>query len=558
MRILGVNQLPGMLSWMHDSSAALIAQGRIVATAEEERFSRVRHHRGYPHHALDFCLKEGKLALQEIDAIAVPYHPLLFLKHPNLRPEALLRNLFNTAVCIHYRRQMRKEAPHAKVVFVPHHLAHAASAFYCSGFERANILTIDGSGETESFAFFIGDKDGIRRIWDIPLSTFFGGGKWRSIGLIYTSVTSLLRLGVNGEGKTMGLASYGKPVYDFSDILNIRTHRDFRIDRRRLLAKYGHMARKEGEPLSLEHKNLAASLQKALELSIVNLAREAFEKSGIRNFCLAGGVALNCNTNSEILTQDFCDALFVQPAASDGGIALGAALEVSARLGEQVKGALVSASYGPEFGNDEIEKLLRGAKVRYRKETDIAKAAARLIASGNVIGWFQGRMEMGPRALGNRSILADPTAMDMAERVNREVKHRESWRPFAPSVAEEEAPRYFSWSGSDKARSSPFMLHTFYVKDEYRNAFPAITHVDGSSRIQTVRPDQNQRYYSLLVELGKLNGHKMVLNTSFNDKGEPIVCTPQDAVRCFFATGLDALVIGDYIVEKTDQASRSQ
>lgn len=547
MKVLGVNQIPGMLSWMHDSSAALVADGELIATAEEERFSRVRHHRGFPHQALAFCLKQGGIALSDADYIAVPYSPYAFLKHPNLRLEPLLRNFFNSGVCQHYRRSTRRGAG-VPVVFVPHHLAHAASAYYGSGFERANILTIDGSGETESFALFVGEAGRIRRVWDIPLSTYFGGGKWRSIGLIYTSVTSLLALGVNGEGKTMGLASYGEPTLDFSDILNIRTHREYRIDRRRLLQKYGRLQRKEGEPLNQEHKNLAASLQRALESSIVNLAREAHSWSGIRNFCLAGGVALNCNTNSEILKQDFCDSVFIQPAANDGGIALGAALEVSARLGTPVTQRLTHAYLGSEYSSAEIEALLKGAHVPYRQETDIAGKAAQLIARGKIIGWFQGRMEMGPRSLGNRSILADPSLPGMNDRVNKEVKHRESWRPFAPSVIEEAAPRYFE--GLEKAKESPFMLHTFYVKEEYRKTFPAITHVDYSSRIQTVRRDQNERYYALLKALEKQTGHPMALNTSFNDKNEPIVCSPKDALRCFFSTGLDALAIGDFLLEK--------
>lgn len=548
MNVLGINQIPGMLSWMHDSSSALVQDGRIVATAEEERFSRVRHHRGYPHQASAFCLKQGGITLKDVDYIAVPYNPYMFLKHPNLRFESLARNLFNAGVCWRYKREMAKQTK-AQVIFVPHHLAHAASAFYGSGFEKANILTIDGSGETESFAFFVGDRGRIRRVWDIPIATLTSGGKWRSIGLIYTSATSLLNLGVNGEGKTMGLASYGKPTYDFSDILNIESHNNYCIDRRQLLARYGHLQRKEGEPLSEEHKNLAASLQQALERSIVNLAREAYRCNGIKNFCLAGGVALNCNTNSEILRQDFCDALFIQPAANDGGIALGAALEVGAVIGEPVTARLESAYWGPEFSSDEIESVLRGAKVPYRREGNIAVATARLVTDGKIVGWFQGRMEMGPRALGNRSILADPSVRGINDRVNADVKHRESWRPFAPSVTEEAASKYFE--GVDKAKESPYMLHAFYVKNEYRGSFPAITHVDNSSRIQTVRRDQNEPYYNLLKEIEKINGHPMVLNTSFNDKGEPIACTPQDALRCFFATGMDALAIGNFIVEKS-------
>ncbi|PIZ80272.1 MAG: hypothetical protein CO042_04090 [Parcubacteria group bacterium CG_4_9_14_0_2_um_filter_41_8] len=547
MNILGINQIPGMLSWMHDSSSALVKNGKIVAIAEEERFNRVRHHRGYPHKSHAYCLKEGGISLNDVDYIAVPYNPYAFLKHPNLRLESLARNVFNMFACWHYKQQMKKQA-NAEVVYISHHLTHAASAYYCSGYDKANILTIDGSGETESFAFFVGENEKIRRVWDIPIASFFSGGKWQSIGLIYTSVTSLLNLGVNGEGKTMGLASYGKPEYDFSDILNIRTHNDFTIDRRKLLEKYGHLQRKENGPITQEHKNLAASLQHALEKSVVNLAKEAFEYSGIKNFCLAGGVTLNCNTNSELLKQDFCDSIFIQPAANDGGIALGAALEQSARAGDPVGQKLENAYFGPGFDNKYIENVLSGAKVKYRRAKNIAQETAQLITQGKIVAWFQGRMEMGPRALGNRSILADPTREGIADSVNNSVKHREAWRPFAPSVAEEDASKYFQ--GVEKLKSSPFMLHTFFVRDEYQSKLPAITHVDGSSRIQTVRADQNEKYYNLIKEIENINGYAIVLNTSFNDKGEPIICTPQDALRCFFATGLDALAIGDFIVEK--------
>lgn len=549
MNILGINQIPGMLSWLHDSAAALVQDGQIIASAEEERFNRQRHHRGYPHKAIAYCLKAGGIKLEDLDYIVLAYNPYAFLKHPNLHWESFLRNIFNLGAFWAYNRQM-KRVTKAKVVYASHHLAHAASAYYCSGFAKANILTIDGSGETESFAFFVGENGKIRRVWDIPLASLISKGKWRSIGLIYTSVTSLLNLGVNGEGKTMGLASYGQPTYDFSEILNINTHRNYKIDRRKFLALYGHLQRQDKAPLTENHKNLATSLQQALEKSVVNLAKEAHAYSSSKNFCLAGGCALNCNTNSEVLKQDFCDNIFIQPAASDGGIALGAALEIAAQKGQPNRSRLENAYWGPSFSNEEIEAVLKGAKVVYRREANIAAATARLIAEGKIVAWFQGRMEMGPRALGTRSILANPAIANMSDQINIHVKHREAWRPFAPSVTEEAAPRYFQ--GLDKAKESPFMLHTFFVKDEYRTAFPAITHVDGSSRIQTVRPDQNERYYDLLKELEKITGHAMVLNTSFNDQGEPIICTPNDALRCFSSTGLDVLAIGDFIVEKNN------
>jgi len=371
----------------------------------------------------------------------------------------------------------------------------------------------------------------------------------RSIGLIYTRVTDLLHLGVLAEGKTMGLASYGTPRFDFSSILNIRTHTSYTLNKS-ALKQYQHLKRTSyDEPITQDHKDLAASLQHALEVSVVNLAREAHEHTGYRNFALAGGVSLNCNTNTRIMEQDFCDNIFIQPAANDGGIALGAALSAAERLGEPlVRERLQNAYLGPGYSNDHIERTLKESKLTYTKSTNIEADVAELIASGKLVGWFQGRMELGPRALGNRSILANPAIRGMDTRVNVEAKHRETWRPFAPSVVEEEAAKYFE--NVEKIHQSPFMLHTFFVKKKYRDILPAITHVDGSSRIQTISPEQNKRFYTLIREVGKRTGHPVVLNTSFNDKGEPIVCTPKDAIRCFYATGIEALALGDFLIVK--------
>ncbi len=549
MNILAINQIPSQISWQHDSAAALVMDGKFIATAEEERFNRLRHARGYPKLAVEYCLKEGGIKMRDVDIIAVAYDPLAFVKtgRINLYPTNFIKDIVNYIFFAIYLHDLKKQCG-ARVEYINHHLSHAASAYRCSGFKDANILTIDGSGETESFAFFKGKGGKLERVWDIPLGGRFTEKKWGSIGLVYSRLTNFLNLGVHGEGKTMGLASYGEPKYDFSTILNIKDHKHYKIDRRNIEKLYGNLERKDGEELTQEHKDLAASLQKALEDSVVNLAREAYEKTGIRNFCLAGGVTLNCNTNSKLLEQDFCDKLFIQPAAHDGGISLGAALEVSYIVGDNPDFNLIHAYWGPGFSNEEIEEVLKNAKVEYKYHNNIEEITAKYVTDGNMVGWFQGRMEMGPRALGNRTILADPTIKDIADKVNVEIKHREVWRPFAPSVAEESATKFFE--GVDKAKDSPFMLHTFYIKDKYKDTFPAITHVDGSSRIQTVRKEQNEKYYKLLKEIEKINGYPMTLNTSFNDNGEPIVCTPRDALRCFFSTGFDVLVIGDYLVKK--------
>ena len=550
MNILGINQVPSQISWQHDSAAALVKDGKLIACAEEERFNRVRHARGFPHKAMKYCLDEAGITKKDIDIIAVGYNPYKFLEplRLNLYPTNFAKDFLNMILFAGYIKQLKKETG-AKIVYIDHHLAHAASTYRCSGFKDANILTIDGSGETESFAFFTGRNGIIKREWDIPLGGIFDDKKSNSIGYVYTRLTNFLGLGNHAEGKTMGLASYGKPKYDFSQILNIKNHKDFVIKRENIKKLYGEFERKDSKSeITQDHKDLAASLQKALEDSVVNLAREAYGYSGIKNFCFAGGVTLNCNTNSAVLEQDFCDALFLQPAANDGGISLGAALEASFQYGEKADFEMDNAYWGPEFTNDEIKKVLDEAGTKYEYFENIEEETAKLVTDGNIVGWFQGRMEIGPRALGNRTILADPTHKDIADKVNIKVKHREVWRPFAPSVAEESATKYFK--GVDKAKVSPFMLHTFYVTEPYKNTFPAITHVDGSSRIQTVNKKQNERYYNLLKEIEKINGHPIVLDTSFNDAGEPIVCTPKDALRCFSSTGFDALAIGNFIVKK--------
>jgi carbamoyltransferase len=549
MVILGINQVPSQISWQHDSAAALIKDGKLICAVEEERLNRLRHARGYPHKAVDYCLKEAQLTKRDIDVIAVGYNPFRFLApfKINLHPVNFMKDFLNMVLFVGYMFHLKKQTG-AKIVYVDHHLAHASSSYRCSGYKNANILTIDGSGETESFAFFTGENGVIKRKWDIPLAKIFQKKKWQSVGFVYTSLTTFLGLGVHAEGKTMGLASYGSPVYNFEEILNIEKHYKYEIDRRKIYKMYGHLERKKDDELTQDHKDLAASLQKALEDSVVNLSKEAYEYSGYKNFCFAGGVTLNCNANSEVLKQDFCDKLFIQPAANDGGIALGAALEAASKIGEPADFEMTHAYFGPGYTNIEIEKVLMNAMVKYEYYENIEEITAKIVTEGKIVGWFQGKMEIGPRALGNRSIIADPTVEGISEKINIQVKHREVWRPFAPSIIEEAANIYFE--GVDKTKDSSFMLHTFYVKEDFKNSFPAITHVDGSSRIQTVREDQNKRYYTLMKEIQKINGHPIVLDTSFNDNGEPIVCTPKDALRCFFSTGIDVLVIGNYVVRK--------
>ncbi|MDB5264432.1 MAG: Carbamoyltransferase [Parcubacteria group bacterium] len=550
MNILGINQVTGLLSGMHDSAAALIKDGKIVATMEEERFNRLRHYKGTPHQAIAYCLKEGGITLKDIDVIAVSYNPYGFLKNGFffLSPWSMLSYVANIFVFARGVGHLSK-ASGAKIMYIDHHLAHGASAYRCSTFQDANVMTIDGAGETDCGGLFEGRGGKLNKLATLPIAFRTDKRPWRSIGKTYSELTAFLNLGVNAEGKTMGLASYGTPRFDFSNILNVKSWSEWKIDRRNIRKEFAQYERKDDKSeLTQDHKDLAASLQKALEDTFVNLGRDAFKKTGIRNFTLAGGVALNCNANSGLLEQDFCDALFVQPAASDGGAALGAALEAMHRVGDGDFADFPNAYWGPSYAPEAIEKLLKEAKVSYKRSDNIAQEAAEHIAAGKIVGWFQGRSEIGPRALGNRSIFANPQIKGMNDKINEEVKHREVWRPFAPTLTAESAATYFE--GMEKAKESPYMLQTFYVKPEYRDTFPSITHIDGSARIQTVRKDQNPRLHELLTEVGKKIGHPMVINTSFNDKGEPIVCSPFDALRCFYSTGFDVLALGDFIIEK--------
>jgi carbamoyltransferase len=551
MNILGINQVTGVLAWMHDSAAALVQDGKITAAAEEERFNRVRHARGFPKLAIDFCLKEGGITPKELDVIAVSYNPWSFIQRGriNLWPANIGRDIANIFIFKLYLQMWKKQHNcTARVMYIDHHLAHAASAYRAAQYPDANVFVIDGSGETESYSFFHGVGPVLTRVWDIPLRGFFSKGKTHSIGLMYTAVSDLLGMGVGGEGKTMGLASYGKPTYSFADLLSAQSPKNVVINIPLMRKRFAHLRRSPKAEITQEHKNLAASLQHALEEMLVNLAHTGFKKTGSRNIAVAGGVALNCNTNTRILEQEWCDSLFIQPAASDPGAALGAALEASYLVGKTPNQKYIHAYLGRGFTEDEVESLLKESQAVYTRPESISDATAALITEGKIVGWCQGRAEFGPRALGARSILADPTRVGMDVKVNEQVKHRESWRPFAPAVTEESATTYFE--GIEKLRESPFMLHVFYVKEAFRKLLPAITHIDGSARIQTVRREQNALFYDLLKAVEKRNGHPVVMNTSFNDNGEPIVCTPRDAVRCYFSTGLDALAIGPFLLVK--------
>ena len=630
MRILGLS------AFYHDSAAALVSGGRIVAAAQEERFTRKKHDSGYPANAIACCLDASGVTLNDVDRI-------VFYDKPFLKFERLLETYvafaprgfrsFSMAVPVWIkeklfqkdllRRKLRSLAPDvdwdAKLLFAEHHQSHAASAFYPSPFYDAVVLTMDGVGEWATTSVGIGHGNDLEMTREIHFP--------HSLGLLYSAFTAYTGFKVNsGEYKVMGLAPYGEPKYVrtiLDNLIDLKPDGTFRLDldyfdyctgltmtNGRFETLFGGPARQSVEPLTQRHMDLAASVQAVIEEAVLRLTRSLRTETGIPHLCLAGGVALNCVANGKVLRDGRFDDVWIQPAAGDAGGALGAALAASHRLfgeprpstsyrssggaaqprhsretrprrllsGEREsippsasgKDAMHGAFLGPEFSLEQIRRVLDTAGARYETLTDDAliDATASALAEGKAVGWFQGRMEFGPRALGNRSILADARSPTMQKTLNLKVKHRESFRPFAPSVPRSDVADWFELD-----RDSPYMLLVAHVKPGRRKAtghaqealvgldrlnvprsdVPAVTHVDDSARVQTVHPDTNPRYHALLEAFKARTGCPVVVNTSFNVRGEPIVCTPADAFRCFMGTDVDCLAIGNCFLRKEAQ-----
>ena len=592
MKILGIS------AFYHDSAAALVDDGRIVAAAQEERFTREKHDSGYPTNAVAYCLDQAGIALGEIDQIA-------FYDKPFLKFERLLETYiafaphgfrsFYMAVPVWIReklfqkdllrRELKKRAPdvdwNAKLLFAEHHQSHAASAFYPSPFRDAVVLTMDGVGEWATTSVGIGCGNELEMTREIHFP--------HSLGLLYSAFTFYTGFKVNsGEYKVMGLAPYGEPKYAstiLDHLIDLKQDGTFRLDlsyfdyctglkmtNGKFDSLFGGPPRKLDEPLTQQHMDLAASVQAVVEEAVLRLTRSLRDETGIPYLCLAGGVALNCVANGKVLRDGRFEDIWIQPAAGDAGGALGAALAASHRLfdaprhcevGDAMRGALL----GPAFDQAAIRHALDSAGAHYEVLSDEAliDATVSALADGKAVGWFQGRMEFGPRALGNRSILADARLPTMQKTLNLKVKHRESFRPFAPSVLREDVSDWF-----DLACDSPYMLLVADVTSERRkrvaeplfgidrlNAphsdIPAVTHVDYSARIQTVHRETNPRYHALLKAFKATTDCPVIVNTSFNVRGEPIVCTPADAFRCFMGTDIDCLAIGNYFLQKEDQ-----
>jgi carbamoyltransferase len=594
MRILGIS------AFYHDSAAALVEDGRIVAAAQEERFTRKKHDASFPHHAIGYCLAAVGAKLSEIDHVAFYDKP--FLKFERLLetyialapqgfrsfqmaiPLWLREKLFQKSLLRKKLKEFDEDFASDKLLFAEHHLSHAASAFYPSPFDKAVVLTMDGVGEWATTSAAMGEGSALEIFQEIHFP--------HSLGLLYSALTYYTGFKVNsGEYKVMGLAPYGAPKYAqliLDRLVDLKPDGSFRLDmsyfdyctgltmtNERFAKLFGAPVRSPDQLLTSFHMDMAASIQAVLEEAVLRLTRSLAAKTGARNLCLAGGVALNCVANGKVLRDGKFDQIWIQPAAGDAGGAVGAALAAfhqfkdgkrTVAAGDGMSGAFL----GPEFSQSEIEQRLTAAGARFSvlREDEMIEATAQALADQLAVGWFQGRMEFGPRSLGARSILGDPRSPTMQKNLNLKVKYRESFRPFAPAVLREDVADWFELNSD-----SPYMLIVADVRAERRRAMsaeaqalfgidklnvarsdiPAVTHVDYSARIQTVSADTNPRFHRLLTRFKALTGCSVLVNTSFNVRGEPIVCTPEDAFRCFMGNELDLLVIGNCVLRKSEQ-----
>jgi carbamoyltransferase len=594
MRILGIS------AFYHDSAAALVEDGRIVAAAQEERFTRKKHDASFPHNAVRYCLEAADAKLREIDHVAFYDKP--FLKFERLLetyvalaprgfrsfqmaiPLWLKEKLFQKILLRNKLREFDEDFASKKLLFAEHHLSHAASAFYPSPFDKAAVLTMDGVGEWATTSAAIGEGNRLEIFQEIHFP--------HSLGLLYSAVTYYIGFKVNsGEYKVMGLAPYGRPRYAqliLDHLIDLKPDGSFWLDmsyfdyctgltmtNERFAKLFGQPVRSSDQVLAPFHMDVAASIQAVLEEAVLRLTRSLASRSGVRNLCLAGGVALNCVANGKVLRDSKFDHLWIQPAAGDAGGAVGAGLAAfhqfkGAPRGVPATDGMSGAFLGPEFSENDIERRLTacGARFAVLCEDHMIEATAQALADQLAVGWFQGRMEFGPRSLGARSILGDPRSPTMQRNLNLKVKYRESFRPFAPAVLREDVADWFEL-GSD----SPYMLIVADVRRDRRRAMsaeeqalfgidklnvarseiPAVTHVDYSARIQTVSPATNPRFHRLLTRFKARTGCPVLVNTSFNVCGEPIVCTPEDAFRCFMGNQLDVLVVGNCVLRKAEQ-----
>lgn len=604
MRILGIS------AFYHDSAAALVEGGCIIAAAQEERFTRKKGDANYPENAIAYCLDESGVGLGEVDRVVfydkpflkferlletyIAFAPRGFRSFSMALPAWLKEKLFQKILLGRKLRDMDREVDWSeRLLFAEHHQSHAASAFYPSPFKDAVVLTMDGVGEWATTSVSVGHGNELEMIRELHFP--------HSLGLLYSAFTFYTGFRVNsGEYRMMGLAPYGEPKYYttiLEHLIDLKSDGTFRLNldyfdyctglkmtNDKFDALFGGPPRLPDDPITQRHMDLAASAQLVTDEAMLRLTRSVREETGIGNLCLAGGVALNCVANGKILRDARFDDIWIQPAAGDAGGALGAALLASHRLFEEprhsgadtshgVNGDAMHGAYlGPEFSQDEICRVLDdiGASYETFEDSELIDITADALADSKAVGWFQGRMEFGPRALGNRSILGDARSPTMQKTLNLKIKYRESFRPFAPSVLRSEVSEWFELDCD-----SPYMLLVADVKESrckpeseqqsrlfgierlnaIRSEIPAVTHVDYSARVQTVHPDTNPRYYALLEAFNEKTGCPVIVNTSFNVRSEPIVCTPEDAFRCFMGTEIECLVIGNCFLRKEEQDS---
>lgn len=589
----------GISAFYHDAAACLVRDGEIIAAAQEERFTRKKHDESFPENAVQFCLDHAGIDREQIDHVAFYDKPLLTFErlletYIDYAPSGFRSFLKAMPVWMTEKLWTRETLARetgfeGKILFTEHHESHAASAFYPSPFESAAILTIDGVGEWATSSVGVGRGNKVELLSELRFP--------HSLGLLYSACTYFTGFKVNsGEYKLMGLAPYGEPVYTqkiLDELIDLREDGSLRLNMRyfnfaagltmtndAFAALFGGPARKSESEITQREMDLARSVQDVTEIAMLRMANYAHRETGEKNLCLAGGVALNCVGNGRILREGPFENLWIQPAAGDAGGAVGAALSVwhqylgndraidNRRTG---KDAMSGSYLGPEFLTTEIRSSLDAAGAVYHEldVKEIVERTASQLSDGKVIGWFQGRMEFGPRALGNRSILGDPRSPEMQRQMNLKIKYRESFRPFAPAVLRESVADYF-----EMTESSPYMLLVAPVSEKVRIAdeasdtvagldklqvprstIPAVTHVDLSARIQTVERNDNERFYDLIARFGEITGTLVLINTSFNVRGEPIVCTPDDAFRCFMRTEMDVLVVGDFMLLKSEQTA---
>jgi carbamoyltransferase len=556
----------GISCFYHDAAAALVRDGRLVAAAQEERFTRKKHDAEFPVHAIAYCLQQAGITPADLDYVGFYDKP--FVKFERLLytyiatfPKSLGSFLKSMPVWLKdklwipqlIRNELDYDGP---ILFSEHHQSHAASAFLVSPYQRAALLTIDGVGEWETTTYGVGEGNVVTLLKRIHFP--------HSVGLLYSAFTYYLGFKVNSaEYKVMGLAPYGKPVYYdviMNELIEVKDDGSFKLNmkyfgydygltmtNRRFDELFGRPPREPEGPLDQFHKDMAASIQKAVDTIMVRMTNHLYEETKIDALCMAGGVALNCVANSKLLEHTPFKSLYVQPAAGDAGGAIGTAYHIyNTLLGNAREFVMNDVFLGPQFSDEEIREYLGGLGVEFTEHTrnDLLRETARLIAEQKVVGWFQGRMEWGPRALGNRSILADARNPDNQSRVNLKIKFRESFRPFAPAVLLKRSSEYFECDVP-----SPYMLLTAQVKKDKRS-IPAVTHVDGSARLQTVAREENPLFHDLIEEFDRQTGCPVIINTSFNVRGEPIVCTPHDAMMCFMRTDMDYLIMGNCILDK--------